>query len=363
MRLRGVLALAILAALLGAPLTASAAGNQLHSPAASPTTGTVATLFRLQVSYSGSFPATLVEVSVAGSMLAMARVTGSDTNGSWATTTSLPVGSWPVSFRAVAAHGNQPTTLAGPTLAVASTPGADRPTSASPAPGAGPEPGLDDVGELDRGTPTPAPAPAASQPTAGEPPDADTDANRMAGPSPTARPEPPAAGASDPGPGRIAGSGDVHGDVPAAPEQSDEGGAVMDEPERPAGGDRGGAAAAPTRAEPSADAEPAVTIEPALLAGSVRITAVSAAALLALGALVVGGVLVRRRRREAAEADLTATAAETEALLERRALRRARMVLDEPMDPIVASLGLDEPDPAARRSGRRQARRSGDEDA
>jgi hypothetical protein len=169
MGLRGVLALAILAALFGAPLTASAASNQLHSPAAGPTSGTVTTL------------------------------------------------SWPVTFRAVATHGNRPTP-AGPTLAVASAPGASGPTSA-------------------------------------------------------------------------------------------------------------------------------------------------AAALVALGALLVGSVLVRRRRREATDVDLMATAAETEALLERRALRRARMVLDEPMDPIVASLGLDEPETVARGIRRRRARRAGDEDA
>ena len=361
MRLRALLVLAIVAALLGAPPTASAAGNELHSPAASPTTGTLATVFRLRVSYNGRFPATLVEASVAGLSVPMALVSGSSTTGTFEAAVVLPSGTWPVTFRAIATQGNHPS-IAGPTLAVSGLPGASEPVWTIAPPKPAPSSDTDEADEAGGApaTPAPAPAPAEDGAAGDETSDDDDDGNRQADPSSTVGAEPPAAGpadgSGDPVPSRGGRSGRISG--AGSPEPSGDEGSAMAQ-----GGDgteeAGGAA--PVRGGPSASPAAAVGVEPTLLADSVRVTAGWAAVLLALVSLTIGA-LVRRRRRETAELEATAAAAETEALLRRRALRRARMMLpDEPADPIIASMGLDAPDRPRSRS--RRARRSRERDA
>ncbi|MGH2446699.1 MAG: hypothetical protein ACRDGD_11795, partial [Candidatus Limnocylindria bacterium] len=126
---------AILAALFGAPSTAVAKPpNQLSAPGATPHNGTTETTFVLSVAYSGR-QADAVHAIVAGRTLAMSLQTGSRDSGGWAVATTLPAGTWPVTFSAEAGTGNGPS-LAGPTLhvtGIAST--TDGPTPTQPAGG------------------------------------------------------------------------------------------------------------------------------------------------------------------------------------------------------------------------------------
>lgn len=344
---RGLLVLAILAALLGAPPTTSAAGNVLHTPVAEPATGTLATVFRLRVSYDGRFEATAVEAVVAGLPLPMRLVSGSALRGTWETSLSLTVGAWPVEFRAAALRGNQPS-LAGPTLTVL-----------------GPSP-----------SPPPSPVPTTiggdDQPGGNGPQREEVDGQQQQQPALSTAPEPHPAeepSASDPGdgsPSEPASGGSTGG--PAADEDPKPDGGRVGQSEAtstpdpdPRRGD-GEAAAGDDRTgdgrsravtdggtgsgtEDAEDASPIVD-DPAL--ASVRVTAGWAAALLVLG-FVLLGVLVWRRRHDGPGVEETDIAAATEAILRRRAVRRSRVVL--PDDPIVrATLGSDEEDepPATR---------------
>jgi uncharacterized iron-regulated membrane protein len=80
-----------------------------------------------------------------------------------------------------------------------------------------------------------------------------------------------------------------------------------------------------------------------------------------LAIVAVGGsgllVLAARRRRAttAPDGDSAAATSAAAAVVERRALRRARMRLDE--DPIVAAMGLPDGESAAQRRVRRTARK------
>lgn len=111
-----------------------------------------------------------------------------------------------------------------------------------------------------------------------------------------------------------------------------------------------------SQAETDAKGDPgAETDEPP--PDALRLAAVSAALLVAAAGIWFT-VWAGRRRRAAAEAEALALADETKAILDRRALRRARVLMPE--DPIVGSLGIEEPDAAARRPrGRRPRRQTG----
>jgi hypothetical protein len=336
---RGLLVLAVIAALLWAPQVASAAANVLESPSATPTTGTTETVFVLRVRYEGQFPATGVTAAVGTRSLAMSLVAGSASSGTWSAAATLPAGTWPVLYSALVVQGNAPS-LSGLTLTVhsaAAPPSTPAPTSISnPRTEAGGEAPTSGGGGS---TPAPAPvqAPATSAPA----------------PSPNAAPPPPAASENrDPAP---AGE--------ATPEEPIEASAPSAAP-APAGGDgvqppptpAGEAAGTPSRA-PAADG-PAGTDEPAsdgVMAGThaprpgeeaagpvsandglfgfgvllIALSGMAAVALVGSAILVVG-----RRRRPAA-----APAATEPVMISRRASRLARAArLDD--DPILASLGI-----------------------
>ena len=356
MRTRAVLVLAILAALVWAPPT-SAAANLLDRAEASPTSGTTATRFGLRVSYEGRFPALGVTVTVADRAIAMTLLSGTAADGTWQASARLPAGTWPVLFTALAERGNSPT-LVGPTLTVvgasATTPSpqVDGPSGDAPTNRAGSQdtPGADTVAHpTAAGTITPVPA-------GGDANDAG-DSLAPAGPtspSPTAEPftaAPSQPSTSGPSVAPEGGDGDIAEGVAAA-EATDASSA--------AGGERlvaEGGAATPMNDEASAAPEPEAAADEGLLDDAIRISAVWAAMLLVAAAVMLGLVL-RRRRREAADAEALTMAAETEALLERRALRRAHLLMPE--DPIVASMALDEREPAARRPERRRHERRRD---
>jgi len=75
--MHGLLVLAIVAALWGAPSSASAAVNELSSPQVTPGSGSVTTVFAFRVRYDGGFPAASVRESLerlaAGKALVLQR--------------------------------------------------------------------------------------------------------------------------------------------------------------------------------------------------------------------------------------------------------------------------------------------------
>jgi hypothetical protein len=368
MAARVLLVLAIVAALLGAPSTAFAAGNELHDARAEPTTGTVATLFVLSVSYDGNFPAVSVRASVAGLDLPMSLVSGTPTRGTWRTAVSLPVGSWPVAFSATSERGNDPS-LAGPTLHVLGAAPATSPTVTSD-PRSQPDSqmeGFDDLSPPPAAAPAPAEATTAPEPPAqGEEAPAEQPTTTQPSPPPPNAPEAPA-GSSSPAEtptGAARSPGSAGSDTQRPPGPTDDTPAARAAESRP--GARGASGTAPREAQlaattgpvPSAEPASSITTLPAVEA-SIRVTAVWAAVLLAFAAVFLG-VLLRRRRGGGGEADALATAERTDAILRRRALRRARVVLPE--DPIVASMGLPDVDPRHPRTPRTKPHGSRDDD-
>jgi len=117
-----------------------AARNTLSNPTVSPPSGIPSTTFTYTVQYEGA-PAS-VAASVADRTIPMSVVSGSSSNGTFAMSTTLPVGSWQVTFKSVALGKDD--TLVGPTVTVTS--------------GATPRPTI-----------APTPTPAATQPPAPTP--------------------------------------------------------------------------------------------------------------------------------------------------------------------------------------------------
>lgn len=339
MRMRGLITLATIAALLGAPSIASAAANSLASPSSSPRSGTVETIFTFRVDYDGQFSATAVTVSVAGLQLPLARVSGTPLQGTWSVSTDLPPGTWTPTFTATALRGNT-ASIGGTPVSVAGLAGPPpTPTatvSTSSPPGSGGE--VDSGQPYDPGDPAPDPAPAD-----------DVDASAS----------PPGEGApTSPDPGSPAGPGSSGGgtDGPSTTTSS---------PASDGAGNGGEAPAAPAAPDPESDPSAAPRIVPAAdrtgqgeetHAGSrdgllglvliVGLSGVAAVAIIGTSLLVVG----RRRSEEpepAGAVDGTPEADDPEALLQRRIVRRAKVRLAD--DPIVAAMGVDDQVDARRR--------------
>jgi hypothetical protein len=362
MRMRIVAILAAVAALTGAPSIASGAGNSLSSPTASPTSGTVATVFILSVSYDGKWPATAVAVSVAGLTLPLGRIDGTAERGTWAVSTVLPAGTWTPTFRALAAQGNA-ATIAGPTVTVADIPA----VAATPAPTvtlSPPSRGDETTGEAPRGSGDPLgsivpdPAPAPGDPETVPSPDAEPASSTITTPSPGASgSEPATASGSEPatasGSGSdTTGSGASRATSSAAPEIPDGG----------AGGDAPAAPAAPSDPEPDAmpsaapgampaaerapDEEPEAGIVDDAMLGMVLLLGLSGVATVAIigSTLLLGG---GRRSEDDEVATTVGELGETDTLLERRTVRQAKVRLVD--DPIVTAMGVDDQVAARRR--------------
>jgi hypothetical protein len=342
MQARGaLLVLAIVAALLGAPRSVTAASNILTPLAASPSSGTVTTAFTLRVAYDGRFAALAVTAGVAGRTLPMALVSGSLSTGTWSVTTLLPAGSWTVTYRATTAQGSAPTAT-GSSLSVA---GAVTATPAPPPPSGGGPP-IDDEGTgvdpiASPGSPPPA-APASQTPTtAGMTPEP-----AIASPGSSPHGSVPGTGVHGPPVGgpTTGGSGAAPGSAAAYPST----GAAGAPTEGGTDDDPGDGRAAPSSGTSSNEPDPSA-LDPDRL-----VTDVLATGLVAVAGIAVGGtafLLVTRRRsprRIVVEGSVVPSPApapepdRTAELLDRRALRRARMVLDE--DLIVASLVAEPPD-------------------
>lgn len=147
----------------------AAAPNQLFGPTASPTSGGTSTVFTFGVHYVGAHPATSVTAVAGTRTIALSLTSGSADDGTYAGSSTLPAGTWTITFHAVATKGNSPS-VTGPTLTVAAPAATPRPTpaptAAPPAPGktAAPRPAATPAA-TPASTPT---APAATIPAATE---------------------------------------------------------------------------------------------------------------------------------------------------------------------------------------------------
>lgn len=327
MRWRALLVLAVVTVLWGAPPAASAAGNTLDAPAATPTTGTTLTPFTLRVSYSGS-PAISVSVSVGGRTISMVLTAGSATQGTWSTTATLPEGNWPTTFRAETSKGRDPS-MDGPTIDV-DGPGVPTVPQATVVPvGAasqdetqlgGPAPSSTEGGptaparspSMQGGSKTAPVAPVSSAGAAGGP-----------GPSQRDGTDSSQAGPSSPRP--AADDASTYGDLPGTPRA-------------------GSASRAPSGSMHQAAAPDSDHPEPGLPPIAAGIGGVMAAAL--LGWFVL---LASRRLRDAKTGPgavnpptVGSESDKVDAALLRRTLRRAKIRLDEE-DPILTSVGVGLP--------------------
>jgi hypothetical protein len=340
MRTRGLIVLATIAALLGAPSLASGAGNSLANPSSSPGAGTVETAFTFRVGYEGQFSATAITVSVAGLQLPLALVSGTSLLGTWSVSTALPPGTWTPTFTATALRGNT-ASVAGPPVYVAGLGPPPTPTatvSTSSPPRSGEE--VDSGQPYDPGDSAPDPAPADNVEASAPPP----------GDGAPASPDP----SSPAGPGGTGGGTDGPSTTTSSPAPD---GAA----------DEGEAPAAPDAPDPDSDPSAAARVVPAAeggdqaeethggsrngLLGLVLIVGLSGVAAVAIigSALLVVGRRTSQEPEAAGSFDGTSDAADTETLLQRRIVRRAKVRLAD--DPIVAAMGVDDQVDARRRRG------------
>jgi len=96
--------------------------NQLSAPAVSPTKGEVTTTYAFSVHYAGRYPATSVTVVVGSRTIQLALTAGSASDGTYAGSSQLPAGTWPVTFNAVSTKANPPTISGGTVTVVGPTP-------------------------------------------------------------------------------------------------------------------------------------------------------------------------------------------------------------------------------------------------
>jgi len=305
--------LAIGAALLGAPSPASAAGNALTDAAATPAQVAPGGIVLLSVTYEGKVAATAVSAEVAGLTLPLVRRTGTPTSGTWASTVTLPVGTWTVVYRATTTQGNSPT-LTGPSITVG---GAPAPTTAPSHSGGSDTDGAtalpvatDPVASI----PQPPAAPAASLSPTGAP------AGDEPAPAVIRDPVTEAAADSDP---EVA--------APALPPPVAASAAPQPRADEPAGSTEGDGVV------PSPDVGADLPEGPAS-AGQVSI-GMGLVGLAAI-AVVAAGLVAAGRERRRLEARPSPVGQEVADVLGRRTIRQGRIRLEA--DPIVDALGLDD---------------------
>jgi hypothetical protein len=116
--------LGALAAALAMPssVVVAAQPNQLSAPTVSPTKGELTTTFAFSVHYAGRYPATSVTVVVGSRTIQLALTAGSATDGTYAGSSQLPAGTWPVTFNALSTKANPPIISGGTVTVVGPTP-------------------------------------------------------------------------------------------------------------------------------------------------------------------------------------------------------------------------------------------------
>lgn len=112
----------------------AAAAPKLTAASVTPMTGTTATLFQFSVQFQpGTETASIVNVSVAGTSLSLARNGGPEANQIWTGSMTLPAGSWTATFSGTTASGTNPAAVSvTPIVVTIPTP---RPTSIPATPG------------------------------------------------------------------------------------------------------------------------------------------------------------------------------------------------------------------------------------
>jgi hypothetical protein len=230
--------------ILATPAAGAPPATQLQNPTVTPLSGTIATLFQLSVQFqSGTTTATSAKASVASKSVPLSLTSGNSGHGTWTGSTTLPSGSWTVTFTAVSANGQNPAPVsAGPVLVTSPTP------TPKPSPTTAP-------------TPRPTPSPRAT-------------------PRPTTVPVTPAPGAS----GTLGSSQTPYGTT------------VIDASTSPSASGSGASAAAES-ALPSSSASPAQSDSPPFNVPPEGVVAIGL-----LGAVTVAAALGERRRRIAVEA-------------------------------------------------------------
>ena len=345
---RGLLVLAIAAALCGAPSSVFAAANELSAPQVSPPSGTATTLFAFRVRYEGTFAAVSVSVEVADATVPMTLQGGSLTAGWWAGSSLLPSGAWATSFRATSSRGPS-AAIAGPIVTVAA-PAMSSPTpGAVAAPSSGPEP--EAVPEDGAGGPTappaaPAPSPEEAAATTAVMASAEPEApGGASGPGGSGGSDAPAGGSvASAAPGRDAGDAGDAGDGGDAPDGQD---AVAASPGTSRDPDSDSAPVRPVSDADTPRSDPATadeTVSEILLFGLAGVASVAI-----IGTLL----LVAGRRREPEPAAVSPAPTVADDALMRRMARSGRSHAAD--DPIVAALGVDD-EMAARRAIRRAGR-------
>ena len=318
-RRRPLLCLAMLAALVMAPSSMSAAApSALRNASVSPGSGDTATVFVLEVRYRApaSDPAAAVTASVAGITIPLTLISGSATDGTWQASSLLPAGTWSVTFQAVNGDVPPPSAVYGPVTVDDTWTPSKGPSSDPTSSFDGPPSGGSTLDPAPLATPTPQPS-AATAPRS-------TPTQVAATPHPAVT-----VGSTEPGSGkRPRPRSSAHPDPSPSPD---------------------GAPGAGARRGPRPDDDPIDPPSPtapwpwALAAG-----------VLALAGSAVLLMIARRNRQagelaDGGEEDLAARAVAT---VDRRAMRRAR--LREPADPILAGMGLDEEPPATEASPTRR---------
>ena len=139
-----------------------AAADELRNGSVTPALGTTQTSFAFSVDYvtpSAPQEASAVTAVVGPTSVGLSLTAGTATNGTWTGQSTLPAGTWQVTFVAET-PGSDPT-LAGPTVVVVGPPPTATPTPVpTPPPTAPPPPA----------TPTAAPTPIPPRPTGAPPP-------------------------------------------------------------------------------------------------------------------------------------------------------------------------------------------------
>ena len=337
---RVTMVLAIMAALAGAPSSVSAAPpNQLSEASVAPSSGGSSTLFVVSVRYvsPAGNPAIGVTASGGGQIAVLTLFSGTATDGVWRGTITLPPGSWEVTVQANVVKGASPSMLAG-TVSVGGTTGEPFP-SGGEVPSFGPGPGAGGGGTSS----SPAAQPAATRPPSTAASQAPARSSTAAAPS-----QPPTGPASS-------------GAEPARPGRSGEA------PTRSPGVRLSGAS---DGAQRSPDATPTMGGAPAPGRDDGGLGLFLAMGLLGVGTVALVGsawvILAGRRDRRAITApqsSATDPGVSAAAIVEQRALRRARLRSTD--DPILAAMGLPDdkvtPDPVpptrgkkARTRGRRR---------
>ena len=214
--------------LASAPMPARAA-SVLSNGSVSPGSGTTATAFTFSVDYNSSNPvrnALSVWAEAGGATIPLALVAGGNTHaGTWRGSSSLPVGSWQVTFHATISADPQPVPIDGPIVTVTLPPPTPTPAPTpppTPTPRPTPRP---------TAVPTPTPPPGAT-PRPPSPPPGSTPRPSVPGPQPTSPPgdddDPTAAPSSSASP---SGTGEVLSGTPGPKATPDENNAPAQSPE------------------------------------------------------------------------------------------------------------------------------------